>query len=109
VIVMTLDSDIDHWLHTPLVAGILGSMVGLRWVPGLSWLERLGNVVAGSATAVYAAPVAAEWMQVSSAGMLAGLAFGVGIFGLSLAAAVLQGVRELHVADIVTSWLGRKG
>jgi hypothetical protein len=50
-----MDIDPQKIAAHPLAAGVLGSIVGLRLAPGLSWLERLTNVITGSLCAGFAA------------------------------------------------------
>lgn len=106
---MEFNFDPDRWLHSHFAAGALGSFVALKFAPGVNWKERTFNVLAGSLCAGFCAPALAEWLHVGSAGFHAFLSFAVGLFGLSLATAILQGIRELKVADIVSGWLSRKG
>ena len=47
-----MDIEPQKIMAHPLAAGIIGSLVGLRLAPGLSWLERLTNVAAGSVCVV---------------------------------------------------------
>jgi hypothetical protein len=104
-----MEFDINKILHSPLAAGVAGSVIGLRFAPGLTWLERVANVMAGSFTAAYATPGLASWFDIQKPEMLAAMAFALGLFGLSLAAAVMQGVRELRLAEIITGWISRRG
>jgi len=103
-----MDIDISAAARNPFVGGALGAIVGLKFAPGATWPERVANVVAGGLCAGYGAPAASEWLHVTSAHMQSGLAFAVGLFGLSLAAAVWQGLRELKLAEIITGWISRR-
>jgi uncharacterized membrane protein len=102
-----MDLDLDKISRSPFAIGALGSIVALKFAPGASWAERVFNVLAGAACAGYASPAAAEWLHVTSAGMQSGLSFGVGMFGLSLAAAAIEGIRALKASEILDSWLRR--
>jgi hypothetical protein len=104
-----MDIDFNKLLHSPLAAGVAGSVIGLRFAPGLNWIERAANVMAGSLTAAYATPGIASFFDVTKPEMLSAMAFALGLFGLSLAAAAMQGVRELKVAEIISGWISRKG
>lgn len=104
-----MDFDFDRLSRSPFAAGALGSLVALKFAPGSTWAERVFNVVAGAATSGYASPAVAEWLNVTSPGVQAGLSFGVGMFGLSLAAAVIDGIRALKVAEILDTWFRRRG
>lgn len=92
----------------PLFAGMAGALVGLRFAPGISWLERATNVAAGAACSGFVAPAAGEMLRLSSPSMLGFLAFVIGMFGMSLASAMMQGLRDLEVSKIITGWVSRK-
>ena len=97
------------YMSHPLVPGLIGALIGLRFAPGVAWLERVTNVIAGGACAAYVAPAAGEIFKLTSVSMLGFLSFFVGMFGMSIAAAVMQGVRDLKLADIISGWLSRRG
>lgn len=93
----------------PATAGLFGSLIALKFAPGAGWIERVTNVAAGTVCAAYLAPWLAEFMGVASAQGIAALSFGVGLFGLSLAAAIAQGIRDKGF-DLIAGWLpGKKG
>lgn len=104
-----MDIDPHKVIASPFAAGILGALAGLKFAPGISWLERVTNVVTGSACAGFAAPAAGEMFRLTSPSMLGFLAFAVGMFGMSIAAAVMQGLRDLKLAEIIAGWISRKG
>jgi len=105
---MTPDIDPEHALRSHFFAGAAGSAVALRFAPGASWLERVANVASGSVVAGICSPALVEWFHVSSPGIGYAIAFGVGMFGLSLAAAIIQAIRELELSKIIAGWLGRR-
>lgn len=98
-----------RWLDSPFVIGTLGSFVGLRFAPGLSWWERAGNVASGAACAGLVVPGLAAWLGVGEGSVRSTLAFLVGLFALSLCAAVFEAIRNLKLADIVSGWISRRG
>jgi len=93
----------------PLAAGVLGAMVGLRFAPGLTWFERVANVATGTIFAGYVAPAAGETFRLSTVSMQSALAFAIGMFGMSAAAAVMQGLRDIKLGEIMTGWISRGG
>lgn len=103
-----MELDPNKIAANPFAAGLVGALVGLRFAPGISWLERIGNAAAGGAFAGFIAPAAAEWFQLTSTGMASGLAFAIGMFGMSLAAAVMQALREVELGKIITGWISRR-
>lgn len=104
-----MELDLDKVGRNPFMAGALGALATLRFAPGASWWERATNVLAGSVCAGYCAPALAEWWSIASPCMHSALAFGVGMFGLSLAAAITQGIRDTRVGEIISGWISRKG
>lgn len=105
---MNID-DMERLARSPFVTGALGGLVtALRFMPGASWAERAVNVGAGSLTAGYLSPALVQFLQLHE-GYAYGAAFVVGMLGLSVVAAVMQGLRELKLAEILTGWLSRRG
>ena len=92
----------------PLAAGLAGALIGLRFAPGISWLERVKNVAAGAVCSGFVAPAAGEMLRLSSPSMLGFLAFIIGMFGMSLASAVMMGLREVKVGEIISGWISRR-
>jgi hypothetical protein len=103
-----MDIDAKALLH-PLVAGFVGAAAGLRFGPGLTWGERLFNVGCGAVCAAYISPAIGELFDMSTPYKQSGLAFFIGMFGMSIAAAILQGIRDLKIADMIRDWLPHRG
>jgi hypothetical protein len=104
-----MDLDFDKIVKNPWAAGAFGSVVALKFAPGISWWERAFNVLCGSLCAGFFGPALIEFFAVNRHGLEAAISFGVGMFGLSMAAALMQAIRELKLAEILTSRLTRKG
>lgn len=104
-----MDIDPERVMRSPFTVGAAGSLVALKFAPGATWSERVFNVLAGSVCAGFVGPALTDWLNVASPGMTAGVHFGVGMFGLSLAAAAMQGIKETRLGEILTGWLSRKG
>jgi hypothetical protein len=104
-----MDLDFPKAIAHPIAAGLMGAIVGLRFAPGGAWWERASNVAAGALCAGYVSPAAAEVLGLGSSATQSALAFLLGMFGMSLAAAVLTAVQTVKWADIVTRKLGGKG
>ena len=98
----------DGLITSHAVAGLLGSLVGLKWAPGGTWPERAANVGVALGCAIYVTPGAAEWLGIVSPKALSALSFIAGMFGLSLSAAVADGLRQAKFGDIISSWLTRR-
>lgn len=106
---MQFDFDPERWLHSSFTVGALGALVGLRFAPGATWAERVFNVVSGAFCAGFFAPALVEWMRINSPGMQSALSFAVGMFGISLAAAIALAIREIKLGEIISGWVSRKG
>jgi len=108
-----VDIDPQKIIYSPLFTGLVGSMVALKFAPGESWGERLTSVSTGYSFAVFLAPVASEQFHLSSQASIAGMAFAVGVFGMSFAAAAFVGMKELKLGtilgDALSSWINKGG
>lgn len=104
-----MDIEPQKIVSHPLAAGALGALVGLRYAPGLSWLERVGNVATGAVFAGFVAPAVGEVFRLSTVSMQSALAFAIGMFGMSAAAAVIQGLRDIKLGEIMTGWISKEG
>lgn len=104
-----MDFDFDKAARSPWAAGALGSVVGLRFVPGLTWMTRAFNAASGTACAGFVGPALSDWLRIEGASVQAGLAFGVGMFGLSIAVAAVEAIRAVGWADVIRGWISRRG
>lgn len=104
-----MEIDTQKVIAHPLAAGVLGALVGLRFAPGITWLERVSSVATGTVFAGYVAPAAGEIFRLSTVSMQSALAFAIGMFGMSAAAAVMQGLRDIKLGEIMTGWISRGG
>lgn len=103
-----MDIDPHRIVTHPLTAGIGGAVAGLRFAPGLTLLERVFNVASGASCAGWLAPAAATIFDLTSDSAPMALAFLIGMFGMSIAAAVFEAVRSVRLAEIITGWISRK-
>lgn len=104
-----MDLDLDRILRSPFVVGAAGALItAVKFTPGASWVERSFNVAAGSVTAGYLAPALMEWLRLTSPSFASGAAFVLGLVGMSLAAALLQAIKDTPLGQIVTGWLSRR-
>lgn len=106
---MGIELDPERVAGSPFVVGAAGALISLRFVPGKGFVERFGIVAAGTACAGYVTPALAEWFGLQSPAMHGALAFLIGMFGLSLAAAGMQAVRDPAFVETLKSWLPRRG
>lgn len=102
--------DLPDWLAHPAVAAALGSALGLKALPGVSIVEKLLNLGASFALAVYAGPALVEYMGVTSLKVAAAVIFAVGATGLVVFNAAIDALKKTDLAAWVAGWLpGRKG
>ena len=105
-----IDIDFQRVINHPLMAGAGGALVGvLRFAPGVSLPTKIANAIAGVGVAWYIAPALSELLVLNSDTTKSALSFVVGMFGMSIAAALNEAVRSMQWADILTSWAKRKG
>jgi hypothetical protein len=86
---------------SPFAVGLLGSLVALRSAPGVTWQERLTNVISGAVMAGFLSPAIAEWFGLHSPAMQSATAFVVGLFGLNITATAFQWIRDMKLADLL--------
>jgi hypothetical protein len=92
-----------------LVSGVTGAVVSMKFLPGLSWPEKIIMVLGGSALSYYAATPAAEWLGAARAEGLVG--FLIGIFGMAIVAKVYEVIQIMDAKTIaadVWEWASRK-
>lgn len=105
-----MDFDIERIARSPFTVGAVGALItAVKFTPGASWGERAFNVLAGSAAAGFITPALIEWLNMKSPAYASGAAFLFGLVGMSLAAALLQGIKDTPIGQILTGWLSRKG
>lgn len=103
------ENEVQHWLSNPVIAAAAGALVGLRALPGSSYLEKASNMAAGFAIAAFGGPALVEYLGVQSAKLGSGIVFVCGAVGLVVANAVWEGVKHIDLAGIVSGWLRKKG
>lgn len=104
---MAQDIDIQRVVAHPITAGVVGAVLGLKWAPGTSMAERLINVCSGAAVAGYVGPALGEWLHLGASAQSA-VGFALGLLGLSMAGALVDGIKQLKLADIISGWISRR-
>lgn len=105
-----MDLDPDRIARSPFIVGGLGALItAVKFTPGASWWERAFNVIAGSIAAGFVTPALVEWLNMDSPAYASGAAFMLGLVGMSLAAALMQAIKETPFGAILTGWLSRRG
>lgn len=91
------------------LAGALGAAASLPFHRDLKTLgQRLTMVASGAIAAHYITPLVSAYFGMD-AGRNGGVAFLIGLFGMSTAAAVLRGLRTIDLAGMAKAYLPNKG
>jgi len=94
----------------PLLPGAMGAVVALKFLgEGLNWWQKLSSFSVGLLCAVYVAPIAIDWFDISGVRITAGVEFLVGLFSLAVSREIFN---EINSADIIAAikhrYLGEK-
>lgn len=101
--------NIEQLIASPFVVGAAGALVGLKFVPtDASLWTRLTNLLCGSLTAGYCAQPLSDWVQLVKESDILGVAFALGLLGLSVIAALFRAISDVKLGEIVNDWLGRR-
>lgn len=92
----------------PVVAGPLGALVSLRFVPGSTITEKLVNFASGAAIAWFGAPFLAEWFALQKPQSIGFLSFTSGMVGLIVVSVAIDTFKSIKWADIAQGWAARK-
>jgi hypothetical protein len=104
-----MDLDPERIARSPFTIGAIGAAItAAKFTPGASWGEKAANVAAGAAAAGFVSPAVCEWLNMISEAYKGGAAFMFGLVGMSLAAALLQAIKDTPLGQIVTGWISRR-
>lgn len=94
--------NIELLVTSPFVVGVAGSVVSLKFVPkDTTFFSRLANLLCGSLIAGYFAQPLSDWLQLVKQSDVLGVAFALGLLGLSIIAAVFRAVEDGKLNDLV--------
>jgi len=92
-----------------LLWGLIGACLSMYFAqPGMHWLTRLVYCSGGAACAYVGAPALAEYFTLSEAATGA-VGFVLGVFGMSLLAALQTIIRESKWGEQIATWVKRPG
>jgi hypothetical protein len=86
-----------------VIASAFGAFISLRFFEGLGIYERWITFVGGVAIGSYASEPLARAVESAAEPVHQGLALGLGLFGMAIAAAVIKVIRETNWTTIVSS------
>lgn len=93
-------------LKTSFFVGLIGAVVSLAYLPEMKTKgQRAMTALGGACCANWCAPLVVSWFGVQSAGGEASIAFLIGLFGMSLAAAVIKIITDGSLWQVVKSRL----
>lgn len=87
--------------------GVIGSMISMKFVPQLGFWQKVTSGVSGTATAIAGTPIVKLAVGIEDEKILFGVAFFIGLFGLSLTAAIFDMIRNTKWRNIIESRLGK--
>lgn len=89
-----------------VVAGAIGAFISLRFFEGLTTAERWLTFAGGWAMAAYLTGLAHEYAELKSTTTETGIALLLGMFGMSIAAALIKLIRSVDWGGIIKGRLG---
>lgn len=88
-----------------LVAGFVGGLISLRFFDGLTSSQKFATAVSGAASANYLTdPTIAHFAL--TVGYEGGIGFAIGLFGMSVAAALVRLVKDTDWAGVLKGRFG---
>lgn len=87
-----------------------GAALSLRALPGATLTQRVCNLAAGAAIAIFGGAAIVEHLHIESLRIVSGIIFIAGATGLVIFDAVIEAIKKTDLVAWISSWLpGRKG
>lgn len=90
-----------------LLAGLAGASLSLHFVANMKWHERVTSVAGGAVMAQIASPLVAYALHIEQ--FEQAVSFFIGLFGLSLTAAVYENIKKADVWGLIMARFGKGG
>jgi hypothetical protein len=87
---MTMETFLSY-LKLPVIAGLFGGIVSLRFFDKLSFWGRVVTVLGGAGIAHFTTPLVSGYFEVAPHNE-GGVGFALGLFGMSIAAAAFDAI-----------------
>lgn len=98
---MQMPEWLKELLHTPLIVGLAGAVVGLRFSVAKTFGGRAWQVASGALIATYVAPAVVAWVKIDDVRIGAGVSFVTGCYGVVIASSVYRWLIETKVSDFL--------
>ena len=95
-------------IQSPEVAGALGSLMSLKWVPGRDWAGRFFAFGTGFGIALFVAPLLIEVLKVHSKFGPPAFGFLAGLLGMNITAKAIDMVKTADWFAVVSAVWGRR-
>ena len=89
------------------LAGFVGGVLALRFFEGLTTVGKLWTIAGGVAMAFFLTHPIIEFFTLKTA-YEGAVGFVVGLFGMSIAAALFAALKQLELARLLAGWLERR-
>jgi hypothetical protein len=91
----------------PLIAGFIGSILSLKWVPeAVTTRAKVWTVLAAFSCSLFLPPMMWEWFEITKVGTQTGISFVVGLFGMAAAGKVYAAIMDLPLTDFIKRKFG---
>lgn len=93
----------------PTLPGFVGGVLSLRFFKEQTWGEKVMTVLGGWACASWATEPVLAFFTLNNTSWSNGISFFVGLFGMSIVAALMAALKEINLGEIVSGWIKRGG
>ena len=105
---MSLGDDFNSAAQHPAVAGVVGSLLSLKWVPGDSWKEKAFSFGCGMGVVLFLVPAGLAYLEIKTAWAPPAFGFMGGLVGMNLIGKFVEFVRNTDWLGLVDFFRGRK-
>ena len=99
-----IDDNVNQLAQSPAIAGTVGSLLSLRWVPGNSWASRGFSFTCGMALVIWGVPYAVEVMGITSKAGPPVFGLFAGLLGMNLITKAVDYMAETALGQLVSSF-----
>ena len=92
---------------TPLILGLIGSVIALKWIEAVGVWGRTCAVFIGCAAAQVGTPLALKFFEFHNE-YEGGISFIIGLFSMSIIGAVMKAINQADLWALVKEWFSKK-